>query len=106
MRADAGNLLRRFSRAVDHLARALANRAMVIDHRIAEILKRLRFQMFKRVVDADFAALYARKDFSRIHSAAPYLDFKSSKTAGNSSFNAFRMASRCSIARAICASGS
>ena len=41
MRANAGDLLGRFASTVNHLARALPHRAVVIDHCIAQILKRL-----------------------------------------------------------------
>ena len=104
MPADADDLPGGLARAVDHLARALAHRAMVIDLGVAQILEGLGLEHGQRLVRGERARLHPVQNFLRVHFYA-HLAFRSSRMGEKSSFSASRISSRRATAAGSCASG-
>ena len=77
---DASDLLRRFARAVDDLGRALPQAAVMVDARIAEVLKRSLAQLQGRVRDGNASVAHLREQVGADEFTA-WRASKSSRTA-------------------------
>src|SRR5205085_7921168 len=63
---DADDLLDRLALAEDHLRYTLTKRAMVIDHRVAEIGEGEIAQALHRLVDIDLACSHLREQLAQL----------------------------------------